>query len=105
MIIQQFLSGFDDDLKGKITVERFFTPNGRDEWVAFKVGRKPFKARIWNTFAYFYGKRPTSYNDYILSYEIQGENEKNGFIVIEAFKHKKITENDLKILSKENKVK
>ena len=93
-VAKQFLRGFDDEMHNLVEIENFYTDNGRDECAKVIVRGKEFDVKYWNTFAYFYGERPSGYKNYILSYSIT---EKSSSIenkcIIETFADRKITIN------------
>ena len=95
MNAKQFLKGFDEELQNLIEIESFYTDNGRDECVKFFICGKEFKAKYWNTFAYFYGERPRGYKNYLLSYSLKEVDTKDGSMCIgfdkETFVDCKIT--------------
>ena len=95
MNAKNFLKGFDEELQNLIEIESFYTDNGRDECVKFFICGKEFKAKYWNTFAYFYGERPRGYKNYLLSYSLEEVDTKDDSMCIgfdkETFVDCKIT--------------
>ena len=94
-VAKQFLRGFDDELQNLIEIEYFYTDNGRDECAKVAIRGKEFDVKYWNTFAYFYGVRPSGYKNYIFAYEVAEAATKDGTMRIgfdmETFGDRKIT--------------
>lgn len=92
---KQFLKGFDEEMQNLIEIDKFYTNDGRTECAKIIVRGKEFEVKYWNTFAYFYGERPSRYKNYILSYAITETSTKDGSMCIgfdiETFVDRKIT--------------